>query len=75
MTYNVDGHRVTLMIFNPRTTLFRGGRQVKVGDRTVLLGRRNGFNVVVFRDRDIAYALSSDLPKERLLKLVAEFKR
>jgi anti-sigma factor RsiW len=75
MAYNLDGHRVTLMIFNPHITLFRGGRQVKVGDRDVLVGRRNGFNVAVFLDGDMAYALSSDLPQERLLKLVAEFKK
>ncbi len=75
MTYNMDGHRVTLMIFNPRTALFRGGRQVKVGRRNVLLGRRNGFNVAVFFDGDMAYALSSDLSQDRLLRLVAEFDR
>ncbi len=75
MTYNVDGHRVTVMIFNPRTTSLSGGQKVKVGNRTVLLGRRNGFNVAIFQDNDMAYALSSDLPRDHLLKLVGSFKR
>ena len=75
MTYNVDGHRVTLMIFNPHTALLRGGQHIKVGRRDVLLGRRNGFNVAVFFDGDMAYALSSDLSQDRLLKLVADFER
>ena len=70
MTYTIDGHRVTLMIFNRASTHLTGGRPVKVDDRDVLLGRRNGFNVAVLLDGDMAYALSSDLPQKRLLSLV-----
>ncbi len=70
MTYLVDGHRVTLMIFNPRSVMFTGGKKVMAGNREVLLGRRNGFNVAIFMEGDMAYALSSDLSQKRLLKLV-----
>jgi anti-sigma factor RsiW len=70
MTYSVDGHRVTLMIFARQSTHFSGGRVVKVDDKDVLLGEQNGFNVAVLLDGDMAYALSSDLPQERLLSLV-----
>ncbi len=70
MTYSVDGHRVTLMIFNRHNNHFSGGRSIKVADKDVLLGRQNGFNVAVLLDGDIAYALSSDLPQKRLLSLV-----
>jgi anti-sigma factor RsiW len=69
MAYTVDGHRVTLMIFNRSNTAFSGGRHVKVNGRDVLLGRKNGFNVAVILDGDMAYALSSDLPQDRLLSL------
>ncbi len=75
MTYSVDGHRVTLMIFNRRATLLRGGRRVQVDGRDVLLGRRNGFNVAVLLDGDMAYALSSDLPQDRLLALTRNLGR
>ena len=71
MTYMVDGHRVTLMIFNRQRTILKGGRQVSVKGKDVLLGTRNGFNVAVLLDGDIAYALSSDLSQERLLSLVS----
>jgi anti-sigma factor RsiW len=57
MTYSVDGHRVTLMIFNRQNTAFSGGRHVQVAGRDVLLGRQNGFNVAVVLDGDMAYAL------------------
>jgi len=75
MTYNVDGHRVTLMIFNRQSTVLNGGRRVFVKGKEVLLGTRNGFNVAVLVDGDIAYALSSDLPQDRLLSLVGQLRR
>ncbi len=74
MSYNVDGHRVTLMIFNRKDTSFEGGRQVKVNDKDVLLGRRNGFNVAVLLNGDMAYAFSSDLSQERILSIIANMK-
>jgi anti-sigma factor RsiW len=75
MTYNVDGHPVTLMIFNPRVTTFAGGRHVAIDGKDVILGRRKGYNVAIFVQGDMAYALSSDLSQKRLLKLVQDFSR
>jgi anti-sigma factor RsiW len=75
VTYLVDGHRVTLMIFNPERALLSGGRRVTVRGKDVLLGTRNGFNVAVLLDGDIAYAFSSDLPQERLLSLISRPRR
>lgn len=74
MAYTVDGHRVTLMIFNRENTSLSGGRRVTVGGKDVLLGRRNGFNVAVVLDGDMAYALSSDLPQDKLLSLVSRLR-
>jgi anti-sigma factor RsiW len=70
MNYSVDGHRVTLMIFNPRAVNLSGVRRVQVDGRDVLLGRRHGYNVAVLLDGDLAYALSSDLPESRLVSLI-----
>lgn len=72
MLYDVDGHRVTVMIFNPEHTAFSGGERVSVGQRDVLIGQRNGYNVAIFIDGGMAYALSSDLSKRRLLELVRD---
>jgi anti-sigma factor RsiW len=69
MTYAVDGHRVSLIIFNPEHVDITGGKAINLGSRQALVGRRNGFNVVILLDNDMAYALSSDLPSERLLQL------
>lgn len=72
MSYTVDGHRVTVMIFNPHSTLISGGNPMTVADKEILMGRRNGFNVAVFFEDDMAYAISSDLPEKRLLNLIAQ---
>jgi len=72
MAYTVDGHRVTLMIFPAEHLQFRGREAVRVGGRDVLLGRHNGYNVAVTVDGDMAYAVSSDLPKERLVSLLTD---
>jgi anti-sigma factor RsiW len=75
MVYNVDGRRVTLMIFNTRVKRFIGGKRVEIGGKDVLLGKQNGYNVAVLLDGDMAYVLSSDLSQDRLLDLVRDIAR
>ncbi len=75
MIYNVDGHRVTLMIFNTRHTRFSGGQRYKLGNKNVLFSRQNGYNVAVLLDGDMAYVLSSDLPRDRMLDLAGSIAR
>lgn len=71
VNYNVDGHRVTMMIFNPGEIALGGKeKRVRVGDRDALVYRRNGYNIAVLLDGDMAYALLSDLPSEKLLAML-----
>jgi anti-sigma factor RsiW len=73
MAYTVDGHRVTLMIFPvEHLAPIKSGKVVRAGNRDVLLGRHNGFNVAVTVDGDMAYAVSSDLPPQRLVSLLTD---
>jgi hypothetical protein len=73
MNYNVDNFPVTVMIFDSHNIGISDGRRVKIGSRNVFLGRRDGYNVAIFLDNDIAYAISSDLPEELLLEFVQDF--
>lgn len=72
MIYNVDGHRVTLMIFPAQRLSLGGGDVIRVEGKDVVLGRQNGYNVAVMLDGDMAYALSSDLPSERLVRMFTD---
>jgi anti-sigma factor RsiW len=72
MVYNVDGHRVTLMIFPAHRLSVGGGDVIRVDGKDVILGRRNGYNVAVMIDGDMAYALSSDLPSRRLVRMFTD---
>lgn len=73
MNYNVDNFPVTVMIFDSHNIGISDGRRVKIASRNVFLGRRDGYNVAIFLDNDIAYAISSDLPEELLLEFVQDF--
>jgi anti-sigma factor RsiW len=70
MVYTVDGHRVSLMIFPASRVSVEGARVIREGGGEVFLGRRNGYNVAVIFDGDLAYAVSSDLPVPRLVSLI-----
>jgi anti-sigma factor RsiW len=70
MVYTVDGHRVSLMIFPAGRVSVEGARVIRDGDVEFFVGRRNGYNVAVFFDGDLAYAVSSDLPVPRLISLL-----
>jgi anti-sigma factor RsiW len=71
--YKVDGHPVTMMIFNTLGKAFTGGQSIDLDGRKVLTGRKNGYNLAIVFNGDMACALASDLPQERLLKLVLDF--
>ncbi len=70
MVYTIDGHRVSLMIFPAGRVSVEGARVIREGGAEVFVGRRNGFNVAVVFDGDLAYAVSSDLPVPRLASLI-----
>ncbi|MFO8071343.1 MAG: zf-HC2 domain-containing protein [Polyangia bacterium] len=71
MAYSIDGHRVSLMIFPVRRLSVDKAESARVGGRPVFFDQRKGFNVAVMVDGDLAYALSSDLPRRRLVSLLA----
>ncbi len=47
----------------------RGGK--RIADREVLLTNQQGYNVVLWKDREIAYSLVSDLEEQDILELVS----
>lgn len=51
-----------------------GFKEHRMGDRTMLVGQRRGYNVVSWRDRDqrMVYSLVSDVDQNELLRLAAQ---
>ncbi len=64
------GHMGLFIIDDPGGEVGRMGRAVKVGPATVRLMNSRGYNVAVWRQREIVYSLVSDLDESDLVRLV-----
>jgi anti-sigma factor RsiW len=70
ITYGDQGERrVSLFVFDAPDLELKGGR--RINDRQVLLSNQHGYNVVIWKDREIAYSLVSDLEEKDVLELVS----
>ena len=69
-TFSQGGQRrVSLFVFTAPDLTVPGGR--RINDRDVLLANQHGYNVALWKDREIAYSLVSDLDEQDVLELVA----
>lgn len=72
LLYEVDGARLSVLLFDgdgvkvPRETLRR------VHDRDIVWLNQRGYGVAVVQDSGVTYAMTSDLPENRFLNLVAD---
>ena len=42
-----------------------------IGNRDVYFDQEHGYNVALFRDRGVGYAIASDLDQDQMVKLVS----
>lgn len=63
-----DDRRVSLFVFDAPDLEVHGGK--KVADREVMLTNQQGYNVILWKDHEIAYSLVSDLDEQDILELV-----
>ena len=63
-----DERRLSLFAFDAPDLEVQGGQ--KVDDCEVMLTNQQGYNVVIWKDKEIAYSLVSDLDEQDILELV-----
>ena len=63
-----DDRRVSLFVFDAPDLEVPDGK--KIADREVMLTNQQGYNVVLWKDKEIAYSLVSDLDEQDILELV-----
>ncbi len=69
LVYDAKGdRRVSLFVFDAPDLEVQGGK--KVADREVMLTNQQGYNVILWKDHEIAYSLVSDLDEQDILELV-----
>lgn len=61
--------RVTLLVFDAPELRLPAGK--RIANRDVVLANQRGYNVAVWKDREIAYSLVSDLDEQDMLQLIA----
>lgn len=71
LVYDINGDKVSVFIFDANDLPIETRRKTVIGNREVYFDQEHGYNVALFRDRGVGYAIASDLDQEQMLKLVS----
>lgn len=69
--YDVQGHRVTVLVFEPGTPIRRAVHSSRVDGRGIHYGHARGHTVSVVEHDGLTYAIAGDLDQPTLLRLAA----
>ena len=71
LVYDVNGDKVSVFIFDANDVPIETRRRQVIGNREVYFDQEHGYNVALFRDRGVGYAIASDLDQDQMMKLVS----
>ena len=71
LVYDVNGDKVSVFIFDANDLPIETRRKTVIGNREVYFDQEHGYNVALFRDRGVGYAIASDLDQDQMVKLVS----
>jgi len=71
LVYDVHGNKLSVFIFDPGELPMDAPRKQVIGNRDVYFDEERGYNVALFRDRGVGYAIASDLDSDQMYKLVS----
>lgn len=69
--YNVNGHRVTVMVFEPPPNGFEGAERVHMHGRDVYYRNVHGYTVPMVEENGLAYTFTGDLDSGSMMRLAA----
>ncbi|GAB4202890.1 MAG: hypothetical protein OHK0013_16510 [Sandaracinaceae bacterium] len=70
--YDVRGHRVTVVVFEPpRNAMSQGAERVRVGDRELYYRQVHGYTVPFVERDGLTYAFTGDLDPQSMIQLAA----
>lgn len=71
LVYGVGRHKLSVLVFDARgMDLSRVGHTLTVAGKPLYMQASRGYRVAVYRQGDVAYAMTSDLPEKDLVKLI-----
>lgn len=71
LVYDINGDKVSVFIFDANDLPIETRRKMVIDHREVYFDQEHGYNVALFRDRGVGYAIASDLDQEQMMKLVS----
>ncbi len=71
LIYNVRGQKVSVLVFDPSVLPSQLERVQRVRNHDVYFQRQAGYNVAVYRQGNVGYAITSDLPEPEMMQLVS----
>jgi anti-sigma factor RsiW len=71
LVYDVNGNKVSVFVFDPTSVPLELPQRTTVGNREVYLDQEHGYNVAVFRNDGVGYAIAGDLDRDQMLKMVS----
>jgi hypothetical protein len=69
--YQVHGHRVTVMVFEPPPDTFRGVEHVRVDGHDLYYRTVHGYTVPMMQMGGLTYAFTGDLDRDAMMRLAA----
>jgi mycothiol system anti-sigma-R factor len=70
LVYDVNGNKVSVFVFDPQELPIEAHKKELIRNREVYFDQEHGYNVVMFRDRGVGYAIASDMDEDQMTKLV-----
>lgn len=71
LIYDVNGDKVSVFVFDASDLPIEARKKAMIADHEVYFDQEHGYNVALFRDRGVGYAIASDLDQEQMMKLVS----
>jgi mycothiol system anti-sigma-R factor len=71
LVYDVAGNKVSVMVFDASDLPFEAQHKRMIGNREVWFDEGRGYNVALYRDRGVGYAIASDMDSDKMYELVS----
>jgi anti-sigma factor (TIGR02949 family) len=71
LIYTLRGKKVSVLVFDPRNMPLHLRRVQRIHNRDVYFDHQQGYNVAVYQQGNVGYAITSKLPESQMVQLVS----
>lgn len=72
LLYEVDGTKVSVLVFDGNGLTVPSDKIRKIADRDVLMLDNDGYEVAMLQDNGVTYTITSELPEDSFMRLVED---